>query len=98
MPHTPRLPGGNGHEAELDTTSALLAMAAPSTVPGDDVFAEETVEEAPSLTPERGFPKASWLDALPSEAFETRRTEPARISSVNSDDNGLYRMFVGVSP
>lgn len=48
---------------------------------------------------ERLYPKASWLDAMTSaEDDDGKGAELHRISQVNSDENGLYRMFVGVSP
>ena len=47
---------------------------------------------------ERLFPKASWLDALSGDAQKADAADADRISSVNSDDNGLYRMFIGISP
>ncbi|NWJ23473.1 hypothetical protein [Rhizobium sp. RM] len=102
MSHTPGVSGDEGHEAEENTASALLSLAAPSLAPNDDMLTGEDDQTRPtemaSLRPERSFPKASWLDALPSQATEINAFEPDRISSVNSDDNGLYRMFIGISP
>jgi hypothetical protein len=52
-----------------------------------------------SNTRERLYPRASWLDALPADAaLPDGASAPAEISAVNSDDNGLYRMFIGISP
>ncbi|CVI63202.1 MULTISPECIES: hypothetical protein [Agrobacterium] len=87
--------------AEPNAAQALLSMAAPPIVPDDTGFtpAEEASRIDPAnAQPERRLPKASWLDAMPPEAFETAPSDPDHISSVNSDDNGLYRMFIGVSP
>lgn len=95
------LSGSAGLDAEPNTAQALLSIAAPPLAPdnanflapGEDDDAHRSVEIRP-----RSFPKASWLDAMPPEAMEVPVSEPDHISSVNSDDNGLYRMFIGVSP
>ncbi|HCD83123.1 MAG TPA: hypothetical protein DEQ45_04705 [Agrobacterium sp.] len=94
--------GSASHDTEPNAAQALLSMSAPPLVPDDADFimpAEEEPPIAPEETrPERSFPKASWLDAMPPEAVEMTTSEPDHISSVNSDDNGLYRMFIGISP
>ncbi len=94
--------GSAGLDAEPNAAQALLSIAAPPLAPNDDNFVAASEEDnliAPvENRPERGFPKASWLDAMPPEAFEAADVEPNHISSVNSDDNGLYRMFISVSP
>lgn len=69
--------------------------ATPSTAVGvhwdDDDFA------APAENPEAHVP-ANWLDALGKDHSEPRADRSDEISAVNSDDNGLYRMFRNVSP
>ncbi|CUX03094.1 MULTISPECIES: hypothetical protein [Agrobacterium] len=94
--------GSAGLDAEPNAAQALLSIAGPPLAPNDDNFVAASEEDnliAPvENRPERGFPKASWLDAMPPEAFEAADSEPDHISSVNSDDNGLYRMFISVSP
>ncbi|KJF75005.1 hypothetical protein [Agrobacterium arsenijevicii] len=94
--------GSAGHDAEPNAAQALLSMAAPPLVPDDATFVaagdDDHLIDPVENRPERGFPKASWLDAMPPEAFEEAGSEPDHISSVNSDDNGLYRMFISVSP
>ncbi|CDN94009.1 MULTISPECIES: hypothetical protein [Agrobacterium tumefaciens complex] len=94
--------GTASHDAEQNAAQTLLSMAAPSLVPDDVVFVAPVEEDnliAPEdIRPERSFPKASWLDAMPPEALDQTVSDPDHISSVNSDDNGLYRMFIGVSP
>lgn len=94
--------GSAGLDAEPNAAQALLSIAAPPLAPNDDNFVAASEEDnliAPvENRPEIGFPKASWLDAMPPEAFEAADSEPDLISSVNSDDNGLYRMFISVSP
>ncbi|NTA83002.1 hypothetical protein G6L13_21125 [Agrobacterium tumefaciens] len=94
--------GSAGLDAEPNAAQALLSIAAPPLAPNDDNFVAASEEDnliAPvENRPERGFPKANWLDAMPPEAFEAADSEPNHISSVNSDDNGLYRMFISVSP
>ena len=94
--------GGAIHDAEPNAAQALLSMAAPPLAPEDAAIISLAGEEATiapaEIQPDRSFPKASWLDAMPPEALEVTVSEPDRISSVNSDDNGLYRMFIGVSP
>ncbi len=86
-------------DAEPNAAQALLSMAAPPLAPDNATFLTPGEDdEAVEIRPERSFPKASWLDAMPPEAMEVPVSEPDHISSVNSDDNGLYRMFIGVSP
>lgn len=96
------LSGGIIYDNEPDAAQALLSMAAPPLVPDDDDFTAIGDEDQPiapvEMQPQRSLPKASWLDAMPPEAFEAATSDPDHISSVNSDDNGLYRMFIGVSP
>ncbi|MDH0615048.1 MULTISPECIES: hypothetical protein [unclassified Agrobacterium] len=96
------LPGSAAYDAEPNAAQALMSMAAPPLVPDEAVFAASGEEDTPTdpaaTQPERSLPKASWLDAMPPEAFEAAAADPDHISSVNSDDNGLYRMFIGVSP
>lgn len=97
-----RLSGSAVYDAEPNAAQALLSMAAPLLVPDDDIFTapaeEDSLIDPVNIQPERNLPKASWLDAMPAEAFETATGDHDHISSVNSDDNGLYRMFIGVSP
>lgn len=53
---------------------------------------------APAAEVEEPRVPASWLDALGSDYAEPREDRSDAISAVNSDDNGLYRMFRNVSP
>lgn len=53
---------------------------------------------SPPVEAEEPRVPASWLDALGSEYAEAREDRTDAISAVNSDDNGLYRMFRNVSP
>lgn len=53
--------------------------------------------DAPAEVPEAHVP-ANWLDALGKDHSEPRADRSDEISAVNSDDNGLYRMFRNVSP
>ncbi|KDR88291.1 hypothetical protein L905_26070 [Agrobacterium sp. TS43] len=96
------LSGSAVYDTEPNAAQALLSMAAPSLIPDDAAFTapaeEDSLIDPVNIQPERNLPKASWLDAMPPEAFETAPSDPDHISSVNSDDNGLYRMFIGVSP
>lgn len=52
---------------------------------------------APEKVPEAHVP-ANWLDALGKDRSEPRTDRSDEISAVNSDDNGLYRMFRNISP
>lgn len=96
------LSGSAVYDTEPNAAQALLSMAAPPLVPDDAAFIAPAEEDNPiapvEIQPARSLPKASWLDAMPPEAFETAPSDPDHISSVNSDDNGLYRMFIGISP
>lgn len=83
--------------------SDSMAPSGGSTTFESDGFSITAFDDLEDMRPKarvRLYPKASWLDALlPQQAMRAESAEPQRtISSVNSDDNGLYRMFVGVSP
>jgi hypothetical protein len=89
------------------TTGNMMDVVAPSMAAAPfsvDEYSITPLDEMEDMRPKarvRLYPKASWLDALlPQQATMADSLEPpkASISSVNSDDNGLYRMFVGVSP
>ncbi|MCM2473579.1 hypothetical protein HGO38_08820 [Rhizobium sp. CG5] len=41
---------------------------------------------------------ATWLDAMPADKYDRATPAKGEISAVNSDDNGLYRMFRSLSP
>ncbi|MFK3777801.1 hypothetical protein [Agrobacterium sp. NPDC089420] len=96
------LPGSAVQDNEPNTPQTLLSLAVPPLAPDDAAFAaadsNDILPDPVDIRPDRSFPKASWLDAMPPEAFETAPGEADHISSVNSDENGLYRMFLGVSP
>ena len=47
---------------------------------------------------QKAYVPATWLDALGEDNSEPRQDRSDQISAVNSDDNGLYRMFRTVSP
>lgn len=93
----------NGTNTVADAMDAILSASAPT-----PLLAPESYDAVPPLdlanqtnekkVAPRLFPKASWLDALSSDGNKPDASHAERISSVNSDDNGLYRMFIGVSP
>lgn len=72
--------------------AATAGPAAPAIIQWDD-------EDfgVPEEVPEAHVP-ANWLDALSHDHSEPRADRSDEISAVNSDDNGLYRMFRNVSP
>lgn len=41
---------------------------------------------------------ANWLDAMPEDFYDRPQRDEDAISSVNSDEAGLYRMFRNFSP
>ena len=96
----PRQKVGNVAADVFDTMFAAPIQDIPSLEPAgyksDDLPGwEEGVETGK----ERLYPKASWLDAMTFEKDgEGNEAAWQRISLVNSDENGLYRMFIGVSP
>lgn len=57
-------------------------------------------EESPQAPPaaQKAYVPATWLDALGEDHSEPRPDRSDQISAVNSDDNGLYRMFRAISP
>jgi hypothetical protein len=80
---------------------ALFAVAAPPLAPshlGPD--ADDYQNFMAGLSDSDAAPayaKASWLDAMPVDEFPFDDGFEG-IAAVNADDNGLYRMFIGVSP
>lgn len=52
----------------------------------------------PPIEVQKAYVPATWLDALGRDHSEPSTDRSGQISSVNSDDNGLYRMFRNVSP
>lgn len=58
-------------------------------------FTEDHAEPLPTQTP---LVPANFLDALPNPDTVASGRPADYISAVNSDDNGLYRMFLTVSP
>ena len=58
---------------------------------------DEEEPQAPA-TAQKAYVPATWLDALGEDHSEPRQDRSDQISAVNSDDNGLYRMFRTVSP
>jgi hypothetical protein len=82
-------------------SDALFSVAPPPLAPvslnspmeqfGD---APHNFEPAPS---EPAYAKASWLDAMPVDA-EPYIDELDGVAAINSDENGLYHMFIGVTP
>jgi hypothetical protein len=69
--------------------------ATPSTAVG--IHWDDDDLAPPAEAPEPHVP-ANWLDALGKDYSEPRSDRSDEISAVNSDDNGLYRMFRNVSP
>ena len=82
-------------------SDALFSVAPPPLAPvslnspmeqfGD---APHNFEPAPA---EPAYAKASWLDAMPVDA-EPYIDELDGVAAINSDENGLYHMFIGVTP
>lgn len=58
---------------------------------------DEEGPQAPAAA-QKAYVPATWLDALGEDHSEPRPDRSDQISAVNSDDNGLYRMFRTVSP
>ncbi|MBW8283823.1 MAG: hypothetical protein K0M55_09485 [Rhizobium sp.] len=90
-------PGENGAVGEI--FSHWLEQAgspAPSVTMGGQWDAEE--ESQVPAAAQKSYVPATWLDALGKDHSEPRPDSSDQISAVNSDDNGLYRMFRSVSP
>jgi hypothetical protein len=72
--------------------AAKAGQAAPVGTQWDDEDFGQAEEVSETHVP------ANWLDALGHDHSEPRADRSDEISAVNSDDNGLYRMFRNVSP
>ena len=86
-------------EAEIDPRSVVQPDRMP--VISLPVVQDEEVhstEEAVSERTENDRRPATWLDALSADFGERPKKPGTTISAVNSDDVGLYRLFVNHSP
>lgn len=95
----------NGNNTVADAMDAIFTTSASDPTPplapesyDAPALGDQLPQKAEPARTERLFPKASWLDALSGDAQKANAADADRISSVNSDDNGLYRMFIGISP
>lgn len=84
-------------------SAALLTVAPPALAPEGfngfpDSDADSFANSHPIPEPEASHAKSSWLDAMPIDREYELNGEFLGIAAVNSDDNGLYRMFIGVTP
>ncbi len=77
-----------------DHSSAILSQ--PSSISAYDGFSDAEV----SMAGEENWTRvpANWLDAMPSDRYDDAVAEENAIAAVNSDDNGLYRLFRTISP
>ncbi|GLR20950.1 hypothetical protein GCM10007920_07350 [Ciceribacter naphthalenivorans] len=82
-----------------DIFSQWLGQDATSTLQlAGDIRWDEADDQDFSGEPEKRYVPATWLDALGHDHAEQPADSSSEISAVNSDDNGLYRMFRNVSP
>ena len=84
-------------------SEALYSVAPPALAPENlgamrDNYANGFPPDFSAQEQEPAHAKSSWLDAMPVDDEYELNGEYLGISAVNSDDNGLYRLFVGVSP
>ncbi len=96
-PVEPHSPGENFAGGEIFShwleQAGSPATGATMGIPWDD----EEEPQAP-VAAQKSYVPATWLDALGEAHSEPRPDRSDQISAVNSDDNGLYRMFRTVSP
>ncbi|MGF0537756.1 hypothetical protein ACQQ2Q_07150 [Agrobacterium sp. ES01] len=59
---------------------------------------DSDIDDDEAEVSEKGYVPANWLDALPSDRHELPLPGHDKISAVNSDEAGLYRMFQNISP
>lgn len=88
----PAMQGDNARPANF---FGLLGEAAMGSQDDDYILLQDIPEEHQKEW--NGIP-AIWLDAMPPEMYEEKVAVADEISAVNSDDNGLYRMFRSFSP
>lgn len=83
-------------------SEALLSIGpppmAPETLSAPDDMSNDQFDPSSNEQQELAYAKASWLDAMPVDQEYELSGEYLGIAAVNADENGLYRMFVGVSP
>lgn len=70
---------------------------APASAGAAEAWSDEEEYVAPE-EPKAAYVPANWLDAMALEHTESYVPPVDMISAVNSDDNGLYRMFRNISP
>lgn len=88
----------SSQSTEADLFDMFLSEAPGSVSPGIAAWDEPDQSDDPADSGSGRRVAATWLDAMPAEKYD--RTKPVKgdISAVNSDDNGLYRMFRNLSP
>jgi hypothetical protein len=82
-------------------SDALFSVAPPPLAPASlnspmEQFGDNPHQFEPT-TSELAYAKASWLDAIPVDD-EPYFDELDGVTAINSDENGLYHMFIGVTP
>lgn len=87
------LHGGKSVKEILESAEILFSrMKSEGEERGEIGIAESSLGDGEQFVP------ATWLDALPSDRYEAPQPDGDRIAAVNSDEAGLYRMFLRVSP
>ncbi|MBW8319161.1 MAG: hypothetical protein K0M47_07330 [Rhizobium sp.] len=89
--------GENGAVGEIFSHWLEQAGSPATSAPMGILWDDEEDPPAPAAA-QKAYVPATWLDALGEDHPEPRPDSSDQISAVNSDDNGLYRMFRSVSP
>ncbi|MCA1968318.1 MAG: hypothetical protein LDL42_04245 [Rhizobium sp.] len=90
-------PGDNGAVGEI-FSHWLEQAGSPATSATTGILWDDEEEPQAPAAAQKAYVPATWLDALGEGHSEPRSDRSDQISAVNSDDNGLYRMFRTVSP
>ncbi|MBC7313894.1 MAG: hypothetical protein H5U11_15515 [Rhizobium sp.] len=96
-PAEPQSPRENAAVGEIFSHWLEQAGSSPTSVTMGIQWDDEEEPQAPAAA-QKAYVPATWLDALGEGHSEPRPDRSDQISAVNSDDNGLYRMFRTVSP
>lgn len=83
---------------EVDLFDMFLSEAPGLVGPGAAVWDEPDQADDADASGSGRRVAATWLDAMPAEKYDRTPAVKGEISAVNSDDNGLYRMFRNLSP
>ncbi|NKN37173.1 hypothetical protein HFC70_12480 [Agrobacterium sp. a22-2] len=92
---------GNRDSSQSDEADLFDMFLSPAAAPlgqGSSAWDESDQSDDADASGAGRRVAATWLDAMPAEKYDRTKPVKGEISAVNSDDNGLYRMFRNLSP